>query len=70
MEVMGPVDNVMILEREAFEIFITQMKGQYTLEKAVKLIIKDYKDQSVDVVKVTTKDKVEILVVSEMLKYE
>jgi len=60
----------MVLERESFEIFIG-MKDHYTLEKAVRFNLKDYKfEKHVDLVRITTRDNVTILVLSDTLTYQ
>lgn len=66
----GLVDNVLILEREAYEIFITQITDIYTIEKKVQFVLLDYKNKrTVDAIKITTKDGIQVIVVSEMLTY-
>jgi hypothetical protein len=46
----------MVLETESFEIFVDELKDMYTLDKAVRFNLKDYKyDKHVDIIKITTK---------------
>ena len=73
-EVLGLIDNVLVLERESFDILVEEMRGtHYTLEKAVKLNLKDYKpaaDKHVILLKLTTRDHIPLLVISDMLHYQ
>jgi hypothetical protein len=70
-EVMGLVDNLVIFERETFQILMSDCK-QFKVDKSVRLNMKDYtsEERHVDLVKITTKDNVSILVVSETLSYQ
>ena len=56
-EVLGLIDNVVVFERETFEVFMHDLGSLYNVEKAVRLNLKDYKieDKHVDLVKITTK---------------
>ncbi len=69
---MGLVDNVAILEKEAFEILIDELKDLYTIDKTVRFNLKDYKEEKhVDVLKITSmKDNLSLLVISETLTYQ
>lgn len=68
-EVIGTVDNVCILEREAFSVLFSDLKDQVTVIKTVRLNMKDYKKETcVNLVKVKVND-MELLIVSEMLTY-
>lgn len=58
-----------MFEREAFEIFI-QLTDLFTINKAIKLNLKDYPhEKSVDILKITTKDNLAIIVISDTLTY-
>lgn len=49
------MDNVLVLEREAFEIFVTEMKDSYIIEKSVLLNLKDYHHaKTMDLLKIKT----------------
>lgn len=53
-EIVGIVDNVLIFERESFEVLLNDYKDQFTIEKAVKLNLKDYGDnKSVSILKIS-----------------
>lgn len=68
---VGLVDNVVVFERETYEIFIRDLGDHYKIEKAVRLNLKDYKDNKhVDILRITTKDGVDLLVISDTLKYQ
>ena len=71
-EVIGLVDNVVIFERESYEIFINDLSGHYHIEKSVRLNLKDYKteEKHVDFVKITTQDNLSVLIISETLHYQ
>jgi hypothetical protein len=62
--------NVIILEREAYEVMMEQKTG-FTVQKAVKLVLQDYfPPKEVEFVKILPKDSTEsILVISETLAY-
>lgn len=72
-EVIGLVDNAVVFERETFEVFMSEMsKTHFDIDSVVRLNLKDYKTERkhVDLVKVTSKDGVSILLVSETLSYQ
>ncbi|TNV83810.1 hypothetical protein FGO68_gene11754 [Halteria grandinella] len=71
-EVIGLVDNVVVLERETFEVLFTDLATQFTVEKAVKLNLKDYKNEerSVGLIKIVSKEGLPVLVISETLNYQ
>ena len=74
-EILGTVDNLVVFERETFEVFINEQAGSaFKIEKAVRLNLKEYKcsaDKHVDLIKITTtKDATPILVLSETLTYQ
>ena len=69
-EVVGVVDNVILLERESFDVLINEHKDLFTLDKAVKFNLKDYgNDKHAFIVKITHKDR-SFLVVSDLLSYQ
>jgi hypothetical protein len=70
-EILGVVDNLVVLERESFEVLFTEGASLFSVEKAIKLNLKDYKDEdrAVALVKITTKEGQPVLVVSETLVY-
>jgi hypothetical protein len=72
-EVVGVVDNVIALEKDSFEALMhTHNKegGLFTIEKAVKLNLKDYKEgKSVTILKVSREGKTSLLI-SELLNYQ
>jgi hypothetical protein len=70
--VLGLINNVVVFERETYEVFMNENKDAYNLEKAVRLNIKDYKieDKHVDLVKISTHDGQTILIISETLSYQ
>ena len=69
-EIVGVVDNVLMFEKESFEILMTDHKNSFTIEKAVKLNLKDYNDsKSVSILKVS-KDGKSALVLSDHLTYQ
>jgi len=60
---------VILFERESFEVLISDYKDLFTIEKAVKLNLKDYKDgKSVSILKIN-KDGKTLLIVSDLLTY-
>lgn len=68
-EVIGVVDNLAVLERESFEIlFTTDLRDQFTLEKAVLLNLKDYSNKQVYIAKVIKEGK-SLLIISDTLTY-
>jgi hypothetical protein len=71
-EVIGLIDNVVVFERETFEVLFTDLASQFTVEKAVKLNLKDYKNEerSVGLIKIVSKEGLPVLVVSETLNYQ
>lgn len=71
-EVIGLVENVVVLERETFEVLFTVLAENFTVEKAVKLNLKDYKNEerSVGLIKIVSKEGLPVLVVSETLNYQ
>jgi len=71
-EVVGLVENLVVFERETFQILMNDRSGKFKIEKSVRLNMKDYieEDKHVDLIKITTKDDVSILVVSETLSYQ
>jgi len=68
------VENCAVFERETYETFVHELveAGLYKIEKSVRLNIKDYKgeDKHVDLVKVTSKDGVSVLIISETMTYQ
>ena len=74
-EVIGLVENVAVFERESYEVFVHDVASSgdhYKIEKSVRLNLKDYKleDKHVDLVKVTSKDGLSVLIVSETTTYQ
>jgi hypothetical protein len=76
-EVVGLVENVAVFERESYQVFIHDVVSaaggdNYKIEKSVRLNLKDYKleDKHVDMVKVTSKDGVSVLILSETTTYQ
>lgn len=73
-EVLGHIDNVAVFERESFETFVHDVvaQGNYHIEKSVRLNLKDYKNETkhVDLVKVTSKGGIHVLVLSETTTYQ
>lgn len=71
-EVIGLVDNVVVVERETFEVFFNELAEHFTVEKAVRLNLKDYKteERSVSLVKVLSKEGLPVLIISETLNYQ
>ena len=72
-ESLGLIDNVVILERESYESFVHDVVpgGHYAIEKSVRLNLKDYRNEKkhVDLTKVTSKDGVSMLILSETTTY-
>lgn len=65
------IDNVLVLERESYEVFINHLSEEYQLENAVQLHLKDYhSSKTVDLVKIQSKHGSKIVVVSETLTYQ
>lgn len=61
----------MVFERETYEIFIKDLGVQYKINKSIRLNLKDYKDnKNVDILKITTNEGIEVLVISDTLKYQ
>ena len=73
-ETLGLIDNLAVFERESYESFVHDVVpgGEYTIEKAVRLNLKDYKNERkhVDLVKVTSKQGVSALILSETTTYQ
>lgn len=74
-EVIGLVDNLAVFENESYEVLIhdlVEKAGAYKVEKSVRLNLKDYKgeDKHVDLVKITSKDGLSVLIVSDTLAYQ
>lgn len=72
-EVIGLVDNMVVVERETFEILFTEVAPtHFSVDRAVKLNLRDYKDEDrhVSLVKITTKDGLSVLILSETLVYQ
>lgn len=72
---MGLVDNLVVFERETYEVFITDLTKKtknYSVYRAVRLNLKDYKgeERHVDLVKVKHDDGTTVLIVSEMMSYQ
>lgn len=68
-DVVGIVNDLVILEKESFEVMITEMKDQFVVEKAVLINLKDYRnDQSVSILKIR-KGESTLLVISDTLHY-
>lgn len=65
---MGIVDNVVILEKESFEVLFTDHHDLFTLEKAVKLNLKDYHNKYVVIAKIN-RDGKSLLIISDHLTY-
>ena len=66
-EVIGQVSNIVIFERETFEVILSELG----VEKAVLLKLNDYFDErSVSLVKVKTEDGLSVLIISEMMNYQ
>ena len=66
-EVVGQVSNIVVFERETFEVILPEMR----VERAVLLKLKDYFDErSVSLVKVKTEDGLSVLIISEMMNYQ
>lgn len=56
-----------MFERETFEVILSEL----TVERAVLLKLKDYFDErSVSLVKVSTRDGLSVLIISEMMSYQ
>ena len=71
-EVLGLIDNVVVFEREASEVFFSKVVGEnYKVEKAVRLNLKDFKTEEThtDLIKVTSSNGTSVLVISETLGY-
>ena len=68
---MGVVEHLVVFERETFEVVINDLGSLFQVDKAIRLNLKDYKedDKHVDLVKITTKDGISIIVLSETLSY-
>jgi hypothetical protein len=73
-ETLGLIDNVVVFERESYESFVHDVVpgGHYSIEKSVRLNLKDYKNERkhVDLTKVTSKDGVSVLILSETTTYQ
>jgi hypothetical protein len=74
-EIFGVVENCSVFERETYESFIHDLvegAGLYKVDKSARLNIRDFKgeDKHVDLVKVTSKDGVSVLVISETMTYQ
>ena len=41
-DVVGVVSDLAIFEKESFDVMMTALKDQFIIEKAVKVILKDY----------------------------
>lgn len=68
-EVVGVVNDVIVLERESFEVMMTELNDKFVIEKAVKFNLKDYKDgKSVSILKINKEGR-SYLVISDMLTY-
>lgn len=65
---MGEVDNVVVLERESFEVLMTDLKDQFILEKVVQLNLTDYEDKQVYIVKISINGN-KMLVISDTLSF-
>jgi len=64
-QVLGQVDNILILEKEIFEVLIHDLKSHFQIEKSVRLILDDYHTpKSLDAVRIKTQDGVSIIVLS------
>lgn len=69
-EVVGHVDNLAILERTSFEVLITDLSSEFTIEKVVRLNLTDYsEDKHVYIVKIN-KDGKSLLIISDTLSYQ
>ena len=73
-ETLGLIENIAVFERESYESFVHDVipGGHYTIEKSVRLNLKDYKNERkhVDLTKVTSKDGVSVLILSETTTYQ
>ncbi len=70
-EIFGQVDNVLVLENEAYEVFITDLSDTYTIEAAILLHLKDYGlGKTMDLVKVKTNAGATVIVMSDTLGYQ
>ena len=68
-DVVGVVDDLLVLEKESYDVLLTELKDQFTIEKAVKLHLKDYKEEkTIDILKIKRGDKF-ILIISDTLTY-
>ncbi len=68
-EVVGVVDNVIVLEKETFEALLPTLKNDFTIEKIVNINLKDYREgKSVAILKVTKEGK-SALIISDHLTY-
>lgn len=63
------MDNVLLFEKESFEILMEDLKGEFKIDKAVKLNLKDYGEKkSIAILKII-KDNKSALVISDHLNY-
>lgn len=73
-EALGQIDNVAVFERETYETFVHDVvaQGNFHIEKAVRLNLKDYKNESkhVDLTKVSSKSGTSVLLISETTTYQ
>ncbi|CDW84928.1 purine nucleoside phosphorylase [Stylonychia lemnae] len=70
-EILGQVDNILVLEKETYEVFMNDLSENFTLDKKIRFNLLDYHtEESVDVLKITTKNGVSIIVLSQTLTYQ
>lgn len=59
---------VVAVERETFEVLMTDYRSELKIEKSVKLHLKDYNNLDVSILKIN-KDGFVFLLISELLNY-
>ena len=56
-DIVGIVDNLVILEMPAFETLVEDLSGQYVINKVVQLRLTDYgDDKTVTILKISKED--------------
>ena len=73
-EVFGVVENVAVLERESYETFIHDIvkQGKYSIDKAVRINLKEYKseDKHLYFTNVTSNNGISVLLISETTTFQ